>query len=169
MAKKFPKLSKIQVLFLIFTIAIMVTIFCLSAQDAEKSSDTSSFLTKVAVKILYSDYDSQPPEVQKELWSKASFIVRKLAHFSIYASLGFCASVTAGKRRLFSAKSLGVIGFGFLYAMSDEIHQNFVKGRSCEFRDMMIDTGGVTVGMCVSLIIIGIIALFVRKIRRSKQ
>ena len=52
MAKKFPKLSKIQVLFLIFTIAIMVTIFCLSAQDAEKSSDTSSFLTKVAVKIL---------------------------------------------------------------------------------------------------------------------
>ena len=95
MARKFPKLSIIQVLFLIFTIAIMVTIFCLSAQDAEKSSDTSSFLTKVAVKILYSDYDSQPPDVQKELWSKASFIVRKLAHFSIYASLGFCASVTA--------------------------------------------------------------------------
>ena len=169
MAKKLPKLSKTQVLFLIFTIAIMCTIFCLSHQDAEKSSDTSSFLTKAAIKILYSNYDSEPHDIQKELWSKASFIVRKLAHFSIYASLGFCTSVTAGRRRLFSAKSLGVIGFGFIYAMSDEFHQHFIPGRSCEFRDMMIDTGGVTVGMTVSLIIMGIIALFVRKRRKSKE
>ncbi|MCR4639613.1 VanZ family protein [Ruminococcus sp.] len=169
MAVKLPKLNKTQVLFLIFTIAIMCTIFCLSHQDAERSSDTSSFLTKVAVKILYSNYDSEPPEVQKELWSKASFIVRKLAHFSIYASLGFCASVTAGRRRLFSAKSLGVIGFGFIYAMSDEFHQHFIPGRSCELRDMMIDTGGVTVGMCISLIFMGIIALFVRKRRKNKE
>lgn len=168
MARKLPKLNKVQVLFLILTIAVMCTIFILSHQDAERSSDTSSLLTKIAVKILYSDYDSQPAEVQRELWDKASFIVRKLAHFTIYASLGFCASLTVGKRRLFTLKSLGVIVFGFIYAMSDEFHQHFIPGRSCEFRDMMIDTGGVTVGMLISLAFIGIIASITRK-RSNKQ
>ena len=93
--------------------------------------------------------------------------MRKLAHFSIYTALGFCASFTVGKRKLITPQSLGVIVFGFLYAVSDEFHQHFIPGRSCEFRDMMIDTGGVTVGMCVSLIFMGIMAFFVRKRNRS--
>ena len=167
MARKIPKLNKVQIIFLILTIAVMCTIFCLSHQDATKSANTSSFLTKIAVKILYGNYDSEPPEVQQELWDKASFIVRKLAHFSIYTALGFCASFTVGKRKLITPQSLGVIVFGFLYAVSDEFHQHFIPGRSCEFRDMMIDTGGVTVGMCVSLIFMGIIAIFARKRNRS--
>ena len=33
----------------------------------------------------------------------------------------------------------------FIYALSDEIHQFFVPGRTCAFRDVLIDTiGGVT-------------------------
>lgn len=152
-------------IFIILTFAVMVTIFILSAQDADRSSDTSSFLTKIAVKILYSDYDSAAPEIQQEMWSKASFMVRKTAHFSIYALLGFCASFAVGKRKLFTLKSLGVILFGFAYAASDEFHQRFVEGRSCEFRDMMIDTGGVTAGMVISLVIMGIIAYIARKRR----
>jgi VanZ family protein len=97
------------------------------------------------------------------MWDKTSFMIRKTAHFSIYTLLGFCASFAVGKRKLFTLKSLGVILFGFTYAASDEFHQKFVKGRSCEFRDMMIDTGGVTTGMLISLIVMGIIALILRK------
>ena len=169
MAVKLPKLRRVQILFLILTIAIMCTVFYLSSQDAESSSDTSSLLTKLAVKLLYPQYDSESDDIKREMWSKASFIVRKLAHFSIYAALGFCASVTVWKRKLISAKNSGVIVFGFLYAVSDEFHQSFVKGRSCEFRDMMIDTCGVTVGLIISLILMGIIALAVKRRRKRSQ
>ena len=160
-------LSRIRTVFLILTLALMITIFCLSAQDADRSSQTSSHLTKLFVKIFFSDYDSCSPEKQAELWSKASFIVRKLAHFSIYTALGFCASFTAGKRKLFSLKSLCVVIFGFLYAFSDELHQSFTKGRSCEFRDMMIDTGGALTGMLISLALMSIVSYWCAKRRKS--
>ena len=163
MIKKLKQLNTSQRVFIVLTLAVMILIFIFSAQDADESSKTSSRFTKYAVRIFYSDYDSQPPEIQKEMWDKTSFMIRKAAHFSIYTLLGFCASFAVGKRKLFSLKSLGVILFGFAYATSDEFHQKFVKGRSCEFRDMMIDTGGVTTGMLISLIVMGIIALILRK------
>ncbi|MBR6967214.1 MAG: VanZ family protein [Ruminococcus sp.] len=159
--------EKYRGIFLILTLALMTVIFVLSAQDADRSANTSSFLTRIMVKLMAKDYDSLPLAQQQEIWDKASFIVRKLAHFSIYTALGFCASFTAGKRKLLTVKSLGVLIFGFLYAASDEFHQHFVPGRSCEFRDMMIDTGGVTVGMIVSLIFMVIIAHFASKRRKS--
>ena len=151
MARKLPKLNRIQILFLILTLAIMCTIFCLSNEDRAESGQTSSFITTLAMKIFHSNYKNEPPEIQQELWDKTDFIVRKIAHFTIYSALGFCASLTVGKRRLFSLKSLGVIIFGFIYAMSDEFHQSFVPGRSCEFRDMMIEMIEMRtsrIGMC---------------------
>ena len=163
MIKKLKQLNTSQRVFIVLTLAVMILIFIFSAQDADESSKTSSRFTKYAVRIFYSDYDSQAPEIQKEMWDKTSFIIRKAAHFSIYTLLGFCPSFAVGKRKLFTLKSLGVILFGFAYAASDEFHQKFVKGRSCEFRDMMIDTGGVTTGMLISLIVMGIIALILRK------
>ena len=169
MTEKLKSIQPYRWIFIILAIAVMITIFIFSAQDAHKSSNTSSKLTKVAVKIYYSDYNSQPPAVQQKMWSKASFAVRKAAHFSIYTLLGFCLSFAAGKRKLFTLKSLGVVLFGFIYAASDEFHQKFVKGRSCEFRDMMIDTGGVLTGMLISFIVMGIIALIVHKRNRVSR
>ncbi len=151
------KLSRTQLVFFLLTIAIMVTIFCLSAQNADKSSNTSEVFTKFFVNIFYGNYNNFSPEKQHEIWGKTSFIVRKLAHFSIYAALGFCASFTIGKRRLFSMKSLFVVLFCFIYAFSDEFHQSFSIGRSCEFRDMMIDTSGALTGMLISLGLMAII------------
>ncbi len=155
--KNIRKLSRTQLVFFLLTIAIMVTIFCLSAQNADKSSNTSEVFTKFFVNIFYGNYNNFSPEKQHEIWGKTSFIVRKLAHFSIYAALGFCASFTIGKRRLFSMKSLFVVLFGFIYAFSDEFHQSFSIGRSCEFRDMMIDTSGALTGMLISLGLMAII------------
>ena len=44
---------------------------------------------------------------------------------------------------------------GTLYAVTDEIHQTFVPGRSCELRDMGIDSCGVLTGaLAVSLVIL---------------
>ena len=43
---------------------------------------------------------------------------------------------------------------GTLYAMTDEIHQSFVPGRSCELRDMGIDSCGVLAGVLVVSLVI---------------
>lgn len=170
MKSRVYRISPLRIVFLILAIAVMVTIFVLSAQNAEKSSSTSKGLTKLAVKIIDSEYETRPPARQREIWKAASFAVRKLAHFSIYTALGFCISCAAGRRRLFTAASGGVIVFGFLYALSDELHQMASEGRSCEFRDMMIDTGGVLVGLLISMIAFGIISLFAkRKAARTER
>ena len=42
---------------------------------------------------------------------------------------------------------------GTLYAVTDEVHQYFVPGRSCEIRDMVIDGCGVAVGVLIMAII----------------
>lgn len=168
MADNTKKLKIYQILFAALTLAVMVTIFVLSSEDADTSSQTSSSLTKVAVTIIDKNYYNEPPAKQQEIWHQASFIVRKLAHFSIYTVLGFCASVAAGRRRLFTLRSLGTVLFGFLYALSDEFHQSFSAGRSCEFRDMMIDTGGAALGMLISVAVMGIVGIIAAKRRKTK-
>ena len=151
-----------RVVFAVLTIACMVTIFLFSGDNADASSHKSSKITKAAVENLVKDYDEMSPEKQQSVLDKAEHIVRKLAHFSIYTLLGFLASFTVGRRRLFSRKSLGVIVFCFLYACSDEIHQLFVPGRSGMFTDVLIDTGGAVTGMLVSMLLMFIIGKIAR-------
>jgi VanZ family protein len=75
--------------------------------------------------------------------NKFVFIVRKSAHFIIYFILGLLI--------ISYLKEYGIINYNrvllsslivFLYACSDEVHQLFSIGRSCQFRDVLIDTMG---------------------------
>ena len=36
-----------------------------------------------------------------------------------------------------------------LYAISDELHQLFVSGRGAQVKDVLIDSAGATVGVCL--------------------
>ncbi len=135
----------------------MTAIFCFSLENSDESSETSMKFTKTAVNIAVDDFDDLPEKKQLSILDKATFIIRKSAHFSLFAMLGFLVSMSVGRRRLFSLSSAGVMLFCFLYAVSDEIHQSFVPGRSCEFRDMMIDTSGSLTGMLASMAIMYIL------------
>ena len=44
---------------------------------------------------------------------------------------------------------------GVLYAVSDEIHQCFVSGRSGELRDVLIDSAGVICGVVILRLLVG--------------
>ena len=78
----------------------------------------------------------------KEFIPMNSFLVRKLAHFSLFFVLGFTIYlITKDYKRTFMITSL--------YAIGDEVHQYFVPGRSCELRDVVIDVGG-----CITVLII---------------
>lgn len=155
MKSQFLSLSRI--IFSVLAVICMVVIFCFSREDSDKSSETSGRLTNTAVHIAVENYDNLPKEKQMSIMDKATHIVRKSAHFCLYATLGFLVSMAVGRRKLFSLASLGVLIFCFMYAFSDEIHQFFVPGRSCEFRDMMIDTSGALSGMLVSMFIMFIL------------
>ena len=41
------------------------------------------------------------------------------------------------------------IMLGLVYAASDEIHQLYVPGRAGQFRDVLIDSAGVLLGICI--------------------
>lgn len=148
-------LSKRQILYICLSFAIMVFIFVQSALPADLSQEESNFLVPFVMKLFQISADS------------ASFLIRKTAHFTEYAILGASLSVTVNS--LWKVKSVdqntafsdrpgtavllktGLIAFGIgaAYAVTDEIHQRFVEGRSCEVRDMMIDFGGVLLGVLI--------------------
>ena len=68
-------------------------------------------------------------------------IVRKLAHFTIYAMLGF-NTFYMYKNYGVKHSALYALVTCILYACSDEWHQSFVSGRSPQITDICIDTCG---------------------------
>jgi len=83
-----------------------------------------------------------------KLIDKYTFIIRKTAHFSIYLILGI---LSINLLSSFDIKC--IIAFSglicFIYACTDEFHQLFIMGRSCEMRDVLIDTLGSFVGILI--------------------
>ena len=86
------------------------------------------------------------------------FIVRKGAHFAEYTILGVFLVPAVEEWMLPDQAQMPDPAWrnrfiswlaGTLYAVTDEIHQSFVPGRSCELRDMGIDSCGVLTGVLI--------------------
>lgn len=159
------KLTRNTVIWGLLTLLCMIMIFCFSLDNAELSARKSGEVTESIVKVVVDDYKELPAKKQMSILDKAHHIVRKTAHFVIYTMLGVCASCTVGKRKLLSRGSLWTLVFCFLYACSDEIHQNFVPGRACMFTDVLIDTSGALLGIIVSIVCMFIVG----RIRQRKN
>ena len=141
-------------------ILCMLVIFCFSAQNADQSSGTSGGFAKFLAKILYRYFNTIDKPSQDILINKCQFIVRKTAHFTVYATLGILTYMAVRISKFkFSYLISSVICLA--YAVSDEIHQYFVPGRSCELRDVFIDFSGSVLG----IILIAIILIFLRNIK----
>ena len=67
-------------------------------------------------------------------------ILRKIAHLSEYAVLGTLLL------RAIQRPAVAILAGG-LYAVTDEIHQHFVRGRHAAWYDVVIDTIGVAIGV----------------------
>ena len=145
----------------LFPTAIMVMIFCFSAQHAEESSALSNgfvqiFLQWRAKLGLFRQY------TDADLLSVVSIIVRKGAHVTEYLILcvsfliSFRVSGIWKKRKILLSFLLT-----FCYACTDEFHQLFVPGRAGMFRDVLIDSSGA---LLLTVIVAG---LEYRKKRKS--
>ena len=152
------------VAYLTITIIIIIFIFFQSSLPADTSQEESDIIVRFLSR--FTDRDAE----------LLSFIVRKLAHFTEYTLLGLFISLTAkehyNKKRYHEEQHsekhyhdehfhkgqflirIFIIPLicGVLYATSDEIHQRFVPGRSCELRDVLIDTCGVLLGVTIYML-----------------
>lgn len=127
----------------------MIIIFLFSNQPAKESSKLSNSFLEKTITIFYKDINTEKKE---QLIKKYGLITRKLAHFTIYLVLGVLMLSTISEYNI-KTKILVSITLCFLYALSDEIHQLFIIGRSKEFKDVLIDTAGSFIGINIYNII----------------
>lgn len=153
------KINIVRTIIMILLLGTFFIIFGFSSQDGEESGNLSSEITRFMLERL-------PIENNELILKRTESVIRKIAHFSIYALVGFLLMtlistypVKENKRILIS------LGVGILYATSDEIHQAFVPGRSPQITDVVLDTIGVLVGIILLLIIIQICKII--KIKRE--
>lgn len=141
---------------LLLVIAVMVMIFCFSAQNGEQSGAMSGRLTTWVLNLIIPDFENFSPEQQEAIRSTVGLIIRKLAHFSEYALLGFSLMLHIAqvqKKITVRLPLLWAWGIGTLYAATDEFHQGFVAGRGPSIVDVMIDSLGVIAGIMLLLLI----------------
>ena len=145
----------LRIVSLLLLIGWMGLIFYLSHQNADDSSLLSGGLIRKVVSFIFPNLSSASLE---NLVSSLQFIVRKGAHFSMYGVLGvlaFVTMITYSKIHL-ALRSLLSFLISALYSMSDEYHQTFIKGRSGEIRDIIIDCAGALSGILIALAIYGL-------------
>ena len=142
------------VLSLLLVIAVMVMIYCFSAQTGEESGAMSGRITRWVLSLVVPGFEDMPASEQEDLREIAGLVVRKLAHFSEYALLGLTLLLHIAQIQKKTAVRLPWLwawGIGTLYAASDEFHQGFVADRGPSVVDVMIDSAGVIAGALLLL------------------
>ncbi|NMA52656.1 MAG: VanZ family protein, partial [Peptococcaceae bacterium] len=127
----------------------LLSIYYLSAQPAAKSSANSKGVVAGCLEVTTKVAQIQLEEPEKDrLDQRIDEVAREYMHGVVYLVLGLAlsnallVSGVKGRQAWLLALSLCV-----LYAVSDEIHQVFVPGRSFQFSDLAMDTAGSIIGI----------------------
>lgn len=161
-------MNKVQNRWLVLVAIWMVVIFSFSSKPSDESSQDSLFVGELVGRIFIPKFETWDKEEQKAFAERIEHPVRKTAHATEYAILGFLLFQTlkyrtdrGRKRTVFDAWILGTA-----YAATDEIHQIFVPGRAGMATDVMIDSGGVLTGVLLGILLYKVIK---RKEREEKD
>ena len=131
---------------LILVILWMIVIFSFSNQKANDSSKLSDGLILRTVRIIEKITNKEYSD--EEILEKFVRPVRKLAHFTIYLILGVLVYLYIKEFNI-SNKFIISLLICILYAISDEIHQLFIVGRSGKIIDVLIDSLGSLTGIFI--------------------
>lgn len=128
----------------------MALIFGFSAQNSNESASLSGSITGRVLSLIPA-YRNSTPDVQQQWLETAHFLIRKGAHFTIYAVLGVLCYLAMRCYVLMRPLQMAIAwGIGILYAMTDEFHQMFVPGRGPAIRDVLIDSAGALTGILLT-------------------
>ena len=151
-----------KTIFAVLLVLWMGFIFSMSCENAEESSNTSGQTIKVVLSTV-PEFEKQPEEVKVNIIEELQFIVRKSAHFIGYMILGILASGLILYYGNINKKYLLAFLICVIYAISDEIHQLFVPGRSGQVRDVLIDSAGSLLGIILVMAFVKLLIKFNKK------
>ena len=147
---------KRKIIFALLALTVAIVIFWFSNQSARESQAQSTGFIYLFLSRFLSDGIS----------SKLSYLVRKCAHFCVYALLGgfVCGSLAENKSffRIFCISQI----ICMFYAATDEIHQYFIPGRACRLSDVALDSLGSACGIVIMLFVFFLIYRF-KKVTRD--
>lgn len=123
----------------------MLLIFNFSSQVREESNELSKGVTEIVVKIV----EKVVPDSDFDI-NKFNHIIRKNAHFFVYLVLGVLVLNAMRRSGVSRFKEIILtLLICILYAISDEIHQAYVPGRGPQVKDVLIDSCGSILGICI--------------------
>ena len=130
-------------------ILVMLMIFYFSSQPAESSADQSRAFTRRVIIKIDSTFDMDWSDAQIDRYeSRLGHYVRKAAHMAEFFLLAFTLCIPLYVYGVRGAKLILTAGtVCILYAISDELHQGAVAGRSPSAKDVFIDSVGALFGL----------------------
>jgi len=133
-------------------ILVSCQIFGFSSKTAAESSGLSSEIAEKVVKII--EKVIEPSDSKKEeIFSSVHFLIRKSAHFCEFTLLAILVFFLARSYKLSIFLCILIaLGYSLLFAVSDEVHQLFVDGRSGQITDVLVDFAGSMFGAGISFL-----------------
>ncbi len=154
------KISFSAIFWWTLTAAIMVLIFFFSSQNGEESGKLSEGFLYTVLNFIIPNFEEFISSLSDELFSLFHLLVRKMAHFSVYAALGlssFMAFRSVLRELRIYPIMLRAFGLSVFYAATDELHQLMVSDRAGRLLDVLIDSSGAAFGILFVALIIYII------------
>lgn len=143
------------VLFLVLTVVWMTVIYRLSDSTADESQKHSRGISEKVALTIEPSYEIPEKYKEGDFFYHVVTAVRKSAHVTAYAILGvlvyFCVSSPYAFPKKHLAPMIVSVPVCVLYAISDEIHQNFIEGRCGRMSDVMLDSLGIAIGTLVAI------------------
>ncbi len=164
--------TKIAVVISIILVLLwMILIYNFSSADGKKSDNTSKSTLENIIRIFNKNIDNI--KIQ-QIVKTYNVYIRKITHYAIYFILGaliYSMYFNINKLLNNKLKFVKLISnlTGIIYAILDEIHQFFVPGRSCQIKDILIDSFGVVTGVIFCFLIYILFYKILELIKKRKN
>lgn len=145
------KINKVKISFFIMLLWT-AAIFAFSMQPAYESSRLSMGFGYILLKLVPESIRTKVMHMTGSELRFLHILLRKAGHFSEYFLLGVLSRISFSQTNFRYKKWLG-LEFCVLVAAMDETIQLFVRGRSGQVSDVLLDSIGALCGIVVTMVV----------------
>lgn len=147
-------IKRVSFLLWLLPMGLMLCIFFMSSQNGTQSNSISIIIAEKVMKVISPGYDSLSHSAKLILLQDVNLLIRKITHFSAYFILCLFWLMAVGSFIKNIKYNIGVsLLICLLFAISDELHQYYVLGRTSKATDVLIDFLGALLMSVVYYII----------------
>ena len=157
--KNTARINVLAVFLIILIVANYIFIWMNSAKVSAESNKASHKISETIVKKTVKNYNNLPKQEKAKYIKKLNGKIRSFAHFAEFIPLGLflfllmmCLFSSDDFKKILGFAIVVALAISALLATSDEIHQIFVKGRTFEVKDILVDSLGSLLGIAVGVI-----------------